>query len=134
MPCTPRSVDGRCNAQKIVYQTGKKRVEVAVGKPVDVVIDGKELIKLFKEVPVENLKKFPEKIHLVMAKEKITVSDITKGEEAIRFVFRIDEMGPKMVKEYDEVVIWMALYSGLYKEEININTFYQMLSRTGFFA
>ncbi len=133
MPCSPRTVDGRCHPEKVVYETKGKRVEILIGKKADVKIPGREIIEKFREVSKEDLKNFPEEVHLTMTPDRIRISEVRKGKEETRLDFSRDEKGLKMAKEYDELSIWMALFIGLTKEEININNFYENLLREGFY-
>lgn len=133
MVCSPRTTDGRCHPAKAVYQLGKKRVEIPIGKTVEERIPGPQLLKALQNVDKEALALFPDEIRLSMGPDRVRVSDTREGKEEVWFEFSIDPLGLKMVKEYDELPVWIALYRGLNKDEIDLNTFYEGLARTGAF-
>jgi len=134
MPCTPRTPDGRTTAKIVVYPSKGKRIEVSVGATADVRIPKKDLVEQLKSVSPEDLKNFPKEVHLVMTPEKIVVSDIFKEKEVVKAEFYKDDLGWKMKKEYDELSIWLALFRGLMKNEINLIIFYETMAREGLYS
>lgn len=124
MPCTPRTVDGRTTAENVVYHKNGKEIGIPLGKPADVRIPKKDLVKNFRGVSEEDLTNFPDEVHVVMTKDRITISDVFKKKETTAAEFYKDEIGWKMVKAYDELAIWMAFFRGLMKNQINITIFY----------
>jgi hypothetical protein len=134
MPCTARTPDGRCHPENVVYEIRGKRTEIVLGQKADVRIPAVELSKNFNAVQKKDLALFPQEVHLVMTPTLIRVSDIRAGKEETRLEFTRDSQGLKMHKEYDELGLWMALFRGLCREELNLNYFYENLARSGFYA
>lgn len=133
MPCSPRSVDGRCHPDKVVYSIKGNRTEIPIGIKMDVRLPGKEISATFQNISPQDIPQFPGEVHVIMDSKTLTVSDIKGKTETTRFQFSIDPQGLKIVKEYDDLSVWAALYIGLNHDEIDINRFYQGLSRNGIF-